>query len=146
MSQLTELMEKGYRIQVSEHVSSAPGSFFGYTDPEHDWDREEPRTLVFHPLNYSYIAYNDPFKAHELNMARIYDQIEASYKKALKNIDDMVYEFEHKHDPRTIVFLYGTEVIENPDGSYTFFANGVPFEPAPEASVYSHEFLKEYQE
>lgn len=144
MTKLTELLNEGYRVQVSELVDSSPGAVFSYTEPGYDWDREEHRTLVFHPLNYSYVAYDDPFIAHEQNMKRIYAQIEKSYSDALKRLDDMVYEMEHKHDPRIITFLYGTEVIENPDGSYTFFAKGLPFDPDDTLErIYSHEYLKE---
>jgi len=116
MTQLTDLMSQGYQIQISEMVE--PGTVFPVADPA----VEGKVTLVFHPFDYSYISNDDVFLAHEINMQRIMKNIEDSYEKACAKLDKMVYEMDHKHDPKIIAFVPNVEVIENEDGSYTFQA------------------------
>lgn len=117
MTRLTDLMSQGYQIQISELVT--PGTVFPVADPAND-----RTTLVFHPFDYSYISNDDIFVAHEINMLRIYKSIEDAYEKALAKLDAMIYEMEHKHDPRVVTFLHNVEVIENEDGTFTFYAQG----------------------
>lgn len=120
-------MEQGYRIQISEYVDPTPDTVFAYTDPTHDWAQEDHRTLVFHPLNYSYVAYEDIWEAHEMNVNYIQAKIDKMAKEALEKLDRMVYEMNHKHDPQLVTFFPNTEVVENPDGTFTFSAS--PWNP-----------------
>jgi hypothetical protein len=94
-----------------------PGTVFPHSDPATD-----KVTLVFHPFDYSYISNDDIFKAHEINMLRIYKMIEDSYEAALAKLNAMVDEMNHKHDPKMIAFIPNVDVIENEDGTYTFLA------------------------
>lgn len=137
MTRLTELMSQGYAIQISEMVT--PGTVFPMADPA----VEGKVTLVFHPFDYSYISNDDIFVAHEINMLRIYDQIEKSAEQALAKLDKMVYEMDHKHDPKMIAFMPNVEVVENEDGTYTFLAKlgDTPF--AEEKYVRDTDHLKD---
>lgn len=115
MTRLTDLMQQGFQIQISEMVT--PGTVFPHYDPG-----TERTTLVFHPFDYSYVSNDDIFVAHEINMLRIYKNIEDSYQRALKRLDDMIYEMEHKHDPKVMAFIPNVEVVELEDGTYEFRA------------------------
>lgn len=117
-TKLEELMAEGWEVMTSPVVK--PGHPFVGTDGA--FGDGTPSVIVFHPFDYRYIAYEDIFTAHELNMADIYAKIDLMAEQAEDRLDKMVYEMAHKHDPRTVVFLYNTEAIENPDGSFTFYA------------------------
>ncbi|QCG77573.1 hypothetical protein SEA_DIZZYRUDY_78 [Microbacterium phage DizzyRudy] len=95
------------------------GAPFAALDP----GNEDASLIVFHPLDYNYAAYDDPFEAHTLNMAYIYSMIERRAEEALGRLDAMVDYLNHKYDPRIITFLHNVEVTENADGSFTFSAN-----------------------
>lgn len=119
MSRLTELMDQGYRIQISDMADSTPGAVFSYTDPANDWAQEEHRTLVFHTLNYNYLAY-PLFEAHERNMAIINARIDQMALEANAKLDVMVQKMNTKFEGQITTFLYGMYVEENEDGSFTF--------------------------
>jgi hypothetical protein len=140
MTRLTDLMSEGYRIQISEAVT--PGTVFPYIDPA-----SHETTLAFHPFDYSYISNDDIFKAHEINMLRIYADIEKSAEEAIARLDKMVYEMDHKHDPKVYAFMPNTEVIENEDGSYTFVAvspNEMHFYEPETSSMSEDEIMRRY--
>lgn len=77
--------------------------------------------VVLHPFNYSYLSNEDPFVAHEINMLRIEAQLDKMVDKALAKLDKMVYDMDQKYDPKVVVCLPNTEVVENEDGSFDFF-------------------------
>lgn len=116
MTKLKELMEQGWTVMTSPLVKQ--GEPFIAGDPAIPGDA----AIVFHPLDYNYIAFEDPFEAHAHNMEYIYAMIDDRAKDALKHLDDLVYYYEHRNDPRIITFLHHAEVTENEDGSFTFFA------------------------
>lgn len=124
MTVLTDLMKQGFQIVISEMVT--PGTVFPATEP----GTEGKPILAFHPFDYSYISNDDPFVAHEINMLRIYKNIEDSYQRALEKLDKMIYEMEHKHDPKIMAFIPNVEVIELEDGTYEFRATvgNTPFQ------------------
>lgn len=139
MTQLTDLMAKGFKIQISDMVT--PDTVFPVAD------EDGTHTLVFHPFNYSYISNDDVLKAHEINMLRIYQNIEQAADEACTRLDKMVDEMNHKHDPHIMGFLPNTEVIENEDGSYTFVAvnpNSWEFYRPTRAGMSEDEILRRY--
>lgn len=118
-SDLTKLGDEGWTIKSSPIV-----------EPDTVFVDEEADLLVFNPVNWNYLAYSDDIMmAHHLNMSRIYARIEEMAEQAEDRLDAMVDYLNHRHDPQIITFLYGTEVTENEDGSYTFFAKGEPIKP-----------------
>ena len=116
-----------------------PGTVFPATDPGND-----KVTLVFHPFDYSYISNDDVFVAHEINMLRIYENIEKSYQEALARLDKMVYEMNHKHDPRIVTFLPNVEAIELEDGTYEFRVQGPASPFFDEERPLAADYLKGY--
>lgn len=111
-------MEEGWEIKVSPMIT-----------PDTVFVDEDAGLLVFHPYNYNYIDQPDMFRAHEMNMELIQARIDQMAADALDALDDLVHFFEHQHDPRIVAFLYDTEVTENEDGSFSFFARGAQGEP-----------------
>lgn len=116
MTQLQKLMDDGYTVMTSEMID--PDRVF-YIHDEAQSD-ETLGTLVVHPLNYSYLAYEDPFEAHAKNMERIYSDIETSAEKAYSRLNRMVDEMNKKNAPRVVTFMPNVEVAENEDGSFSF--------------------------
>lgn len=116
MTKLQELIEAGWTVMRSE--GAQVGAPFAALDP----GNEDASLIVFHPLDYNYAAYDDPFEAHTLNMAYIYSMIERRAEEALGRLDAMVDYLNHKYDPRVVTFLHNVSVQENPDGSFTFEA------------------------
>lgn len=113
-TELQKLLEKGFRVQISEMVDPDTNfSYFNHSD--------ETKVIVVHPLSYSYLAYSDPFEAHAENMKWINRRIEEQAAEASKRLDDMVYQMDHKHDPVLVQFPnVGVTVEENGDGTYSF--------------------------
>ena len=126
-------MDQGIQVQISEMV--APDTVF--TQPAGAGDA----VVIVNPLNYSYLAYEDPFEAHAINMRRIYAQIKDSYFQALARLDAMVDEMNRQNEPKLITFLGNAEVAENPDGSFTFSA-----QPTYATWEEQQQFRKEYEE
>lgn len=116
MTQLTDLMSQGFQIQISELVT--PDTVFPVVDGD-------IITLIFHPVNYSYISNEDIFLAHEINMLRINKRIDEMAEEACAKLDRMVDEMNDKFTPKMVQgFFPNTEVIENPDGTFTFVEVG----------------------
>ena len=109
-------MSEGWQIRISELV--APDT---YVDDSVD------DVLIFHPLNYSYLAYSDPFVAHEQNMSWIQAKIELMAREALLKLDKLVDDYQDMHEPQTLLFLPNVEVIENPDGTFSMSAQPVGY-------------------
>lgn len=121
-SELTKLGEEGWTVVSSPLIT--PDTVFVDT---YVLEELGDKVMVVNPLNWNYLAYsNDIMTAHHLNMSRIYSRIEEMAEQAEERLDAMVDYLNHRHDPQIITFLYGTEVTENEDGSYTFFAKGEP--------------------
>jgi len=124
MTYLTDAMDKGFKIMISEMVE--PDKVVAAGDPV--------RVLVFHPLNYSYLSLDDPFEAHVQNIFYNKQKLEEAAEAACKRIDQMVDRMNKKYEPSVAVFLPNTTVQENEDGSFTFSAQPIGFEPEPVAS------------
>lgn len=119
LKNLEQAMEQGWKVLISEQVQ--PDTVLTFQEPH--------RTAVFHPLNYSYFAWSDPFVAHAENMEWIQKNvIDRMVDRALARIDAMVDEMNWSHEPRIITFMPNVEVTENEDGSYSFFAQPYPAE------------------
>lgn len=120
MTQLQEMLDAGMTIQISEYV--AVDTFFT--------DSGEPETRVFHPLNYSYLAYDDPFVAHRHNMQWINNHIQEMADNAIGRLDRMVDEMNRKGLPVMVQFFSPVTVTEDEDGVFDFVfgteAGGLP--------------------
>ena len=137
VTQLTDLMSKGYVIQISEMVT--PGTVFPATHPE------GKQMLIVHPFDYSYLSNDDIFKAHEINMLRIQQNIDKMADAACEKLDKMVWEMDHKHDPRVVGFLPNVEVTEHEDGTFTFTAVNGDSIFSEDAPILTHEYMKRYE-
>jgi hypothetical protein len=132
MTVLEEWLEKGYDVKISDKIEE--DSVFVFEN-----------LRVVHPVTYSYISNDDIFKAHEINMLRIYDNIEQAAEKACAKIDRMVDEMNMRGMPKMIMFHAATRAVENEDGSYSFYVDGEETIPVPDRMApYVEHFLKEY--
>ena len=113
MTKLRDLLDKGYTVMQSSLVQ--PGTHVTY-------DTEEATVIAVNPWDYPYLDFDDPFVAHELNMAWIYTRIESMADEALERLNAMVDKMNRKDEPRVVSFFPNVEVTENEDGSYSFQA------------------------
>lgn len=116
MTKLTDLMEQGYRVLISDAVPSGTMFVDGANDEG---------LLVVNRWDYPYLAYADPFQAHAINMERIREQIAVDAAAAVDRLNSMTEYLNRKNDPAVVVFLPNVEATDNGDGTYSFTAQPV---------------------
>lgn len=137
MTTLDDWLKEGLDVRISNQIE--PDTIFAFDN-----------LRVVHPDNYSYISNSNIFVAHEINMLRIEEKIEKMAEDALRRLDLMVYQYEHKHDSRIVLFTPGVDVVENEDGTYTFNAVASPtIDPAQvfreTKRLLTADYMKDYQ-
>lgn len=134
MTVLMGLLDTGWDVKISEMVQ--PGTPFVHDDPYTlegflGHPLKPVKMIVFHPLDYNYIAYESYLDAHEKNMDWIRNWIEDRAAQAMRRIDEMVDGFNRKWDVQEVHFYTPTTAVENEDGTWSFVPEVLDLAYAP---------------
>lgn len=136
MTILTELLNKGWNIKVSEMAKMG--------EPFVDIDGD---LMVFHPTDYNYVAYPEIHQWHDLNVQWLRDYIEKMAEEACDRLDKMVDDLNQKHAPHRIVQFHGPmyveEIFEDESGAVSFSFSSIPPNDKADAARYVMAFEQE---